>query len=62
MNTSNNRILIKSVGFGDEKMYIELSTNRVLAVPYTYTKRLESARKEDLEEYRLIANGDWYTF
>ena len=57
MNTSNNRILIKSVGFGNEKMYIELSTNRVLAVPYTYTKRLESATKEDLEDYRLIANG-----
>jgi len=57
MNTSNNRTLIESVGFGDEKMYIELSTNRVLAVPYSYTKRLESARKEDLVDYRLIANG-----
>ncbi len=57
MSTSNHRILIKSVGFGDEKMYIELSTDRVLAVPYTYTKRLKSASKEDLEDYRLIANG-----
>jgi len=57
MNTLNNRTLIQSIGFGDEKMYIELSTNRVLAVPYTYTKRLNSASKNDLEDYRLIANG-----
>ncbi len=57
MNISNNRTLIHSVGFGNEKMYIELSTHRVLAVPYTYTKRLELANKKDLEDYRLIANG-----
>ncbi len=38
-------------------MYIELTTNRVLAVPYTYTERLKSAKKKDLEVYRLIANG-----
>ncbi len=57
MTTLNNKIMIQSVGFGDKKMYIELSTNRILAVPYTYTKRLESASRSDLEEYRLIANG-----
>ena len=57
MNTSKNRTLIQSVGFGDEKMYVELSTNRILAVPYTYTERLASATKKDLEDYRLIANG-----
>ena len=57
MSTSNNRTLIHSVGFGNEKMYIELSTGRVLAVPYTYTERLESASRDDLENYRLIANG-----
>lgn len=57
MNTLNNRTLIESVGFGDEKMYIELSTNRVLAVPYTYTERLSNATKKELQEYRLIANG-----
>lgn len=57
MNTSKNRTLIQSIGFGDTKMYIELNTNRVLAVPYTYTERLKSARKEDLYDYRLIANG-----
>jgi len=53
----NNRTLIKSVGFGDQKMYIELSSKRVLTVPYTYTEKLKNASKEDLEDYRLIANG-----
>jgi len=57
MNTSNNRTVIQSVGFGNEKMYIELSTNRILAVPYTYTERLQSASQVDRESYRLIANG-----
>ena len=57
MSTSKNRTLIESVGFGDKKMYIELSTDRVLAVPYTYTERLKSASPADLEDYRLIANG-----
>ena len=57
MSTSNNRILIKTVGFSDTKMYIELNTNRILAVPYTYTERLSNATKEELQEYRLIANG-----
>ena len=57
MNTLKNRILIQSVGFGEEKMFIELSTNRVLAVPYTYTKRLSAASKSDLVNYRLIADG-----
>jgi len=57
MNTSNNKTLIESVGFGDTKMYVELTTNRVLAVPYTYTERLSNATKKDLQEYRLIANG-----
>jgi len=57
MNTLNNRTLIQSLGFGDEKMYIELTTNRVLAVPYSYTERLKKASREELEDYRLIANG-----
>lgn len=53
----NNKTLIKSVGFGDDKMYIELNTSRVLTVPYTYTKRLENATNKELKNYRLIANG-----
>ena len=57
MSISNNRVLIQSVGFGDTKMYIELNSNRVLAVPYSYTPRLKMASKDDLSSYRLIANG-----
>lgn len=57
MSISKNKTLIRSVGFGNEKMYIELSTDLVLAVPYTYTERLRSATRTDLEDYTLIANG-----
>jgi len=57
MNTLNNRLLIKSVGFGDEKMYIELTSSKVLTVPYTYTQRLNDANPNDLKDFRLIANG-----
>jgi len=57
MTTLINRTLIKSVGFGRDKMYIELNTNRVLTVPYTYTKRLANASLDELQAYRLIANG-----
>jgi len=57
MNTSNNKTRIQSVGFGDEKIYIELTTARVLSVPYSYTKRLSNATQEQLKNYRLIANG-----
>ena len=57
MSTSNSRVLIDTVGFGDTKMYIELNTHRVLAVPYTYTERLKNASKDELEQYRLIGNG-----
>jgi hypothetical protein len=49
--------VIKSVGFGDEKMYIELTSTKVLTVPYTYTQKLKSANPKDLQDYRLIANG-----
>ncbi len=57
MNTLKNRTLIKSVGFGDEKMYIELNSERVLTIPYTYTPRLKNATKDQLQDFRLIANG-----
>ena len=52
-----HNVLVQSVGFGDDKMYIELNTSRVLTVPYTYTKRLQNADIDDLKDYRLIANG-----
>ncbi|MDC0933024.1 DUF2442 domain-containing protein [Arcobacteraceae bacterium] len=57
MSILNNRFLIKSVGFGDDKMFIELNTSRVLTVPYTYTKKLQNAKIDELKNYRLIANG-----
>ena len=57
MYTSKNRTLIHSVGFGDNKMYIELNSQKVLTVPYTYTQKLKNANPEDLQDYRLIANG-----
>ncbi len=57
MSTLENKILIKSVGFGLDRLFIELSTSRVLVVPYTYTKRLAQATKEELKEYRLIGGG-----
>jgi len=57
MSISQNKMLISSVGFSDDKMFIELNTKRVLTVPYTYTKKLLSASLEDLKDYRLIANG-----
>ena len=57
MGILNNKALITTVGFSEDKMFIELNTKRVLTVPYTYTKKLESASLEDLKDYRLIANG-----
>jgi len=57
MSTSECRVLIRSVGFGNDKMYIELNTDRVLSVPYSYTKRLENASPSELQEYRLIGKG-----
>ena len=57
MNTLKNKILIKSLGFGESKMYIELTSNRVLSVPYTYTEKLKDAKPKDLQKYHLIGNG-----
>lgn len=49
-----NNILIDSIDFYNYKMFIELNTKRVLSIPYTYTKKLKSAKLEDLKDYRLI--------
>ena len=57
MSTLQNNTIITSIGFAKDKMFIELSTLRVLTVPYTYTKKLENASIEDLKDHRLIANG-----
>jgi len=57
MSILPNKVLITSVGFGEDKMYIELNTSRVLTVPYSYTKRLQNASLDELKNYRLIAGG-----
>lgn len=57
MSILRNDTIITSIGFAEDKMFIELSTSRVLTVPYTYTKKLQNASLEDIKDYRLIANG-----
>ena len=56
MSTST-KTLITSVGFATDRLFVELSTGRVLVVPLSYTKRLENATEEELKEYRLVGNG-----
>jgi len=58
MNTLNkNKILIKSLGFGSDKFFVELNNGKILAVPYSYTKRLSKASLEELQEYHIIGGG-----
>ena len=51
MNTS-----IARLDFGD-KIYIYLSSGDILTIPYSYTKRIENAKKEQLLSYRIIGGG-----
>ena len=57
MDRFNNRFLIKSVGFAEDKMFIELNTSRVLTVPYSYTQKLQNATDKERKNDRLIAGG-----
>lgn len=57
MSILRNDTVITSIGFAKDKMFIELSTSRVLTVPYSYTKKLQNASVDDIKDYRLIANG-----
>lgn len=57
MEIKHSKVFITTVGFSDDKMFIELNIKRILTVPYTYTKKLASATIEDLKDYWLIANG-----
>jgi hypothetical protein len=52
-----NKILIKSIGLGMDKLFIELTSNNIMTIPYTYTKKLQNATFEELNDYRLIGNG-----
>jgi hypothetical protein len=56
MSTST-KVLITSVGFATDRLFVELSTGRVLVVPLSYTKRLANASEDELKEYRLVGNG-----
>ena len=49
MSTLQNNTVITSIGFAKDKMFIELSTSRVLTVPYNYTKKLQNASIEELK-------------
>jgi hypothetical protein len=51
MNTSITR-----VDFGD-KIYVYLKSNDILTLPYSYTKKIQNATKEQLLNYRLIGGG-----
>lgn len=52
-----SKILISSVGFATDRLFVELSTGRVLVVPHSYTQRLANANEKQLTNYRLIGNG-----
>jgi len=56
MSTST-KVLISSVGFAEDRLFVELTTGRVLVVPLSYTKRLKNASQAELKEYRLVGNG-----
>jgi len=56
MSILDKRLLITKVETKD-KIYIYLNSGDVLAIPYSYTKKLEDASSDDLSEYRLIAGG-----
>ena len=51
MNTFINRL-----DFGD-KIYVYLQSGDILTIPYSYTKKILGAKKEELLEYRLIGEG-----
>ncbi len=51
MNTS-----IARLDFGD-KIYVYLNSGDVLSIPYSYTKKIQNATKEQLLNYRLIGDG-----
>lgn len=51
MNTFINRL-----DFGD-KIYVYLQSGDILTLPYSYTKKIQNATKEELLNYRLIGSG-----
>lgn len=51
MNTFINRL-----DFGD-KIYVYLQSGDILTLPYSYTKKIQNATKEELLNYCLIGGG-----
>jgi len=57
MNTLNHKYLIKSVGIGKDKIFVELIPERIIAIPLNYTEKLKKANIKQLENFRIIGNG-----
>ncbi len=47
---------ISRLDFGD-KIYVYLQSGDILTIPYSYTKKIQQATKEELLTYRLIGGG-----
>ena len=47
---------ISRLDFGD-KIYVYLQSGDILTIPYSYTKKIQNAPKEQLLNYRLIGEG-----
>jgi hypothetical protein len=47
---------ITRADFGD-KIYIYLKSGDILTIPYSYTKKMQNAKKEQLLNYRIIGGG-----
>jgi hypothetical protein len=57
MNIFNNNLRAISLDLLDNYMAIKLNNNKIITVPYNYSKRLYNASKVEREDYRFIANG-----
>lgn len=51
MNTSITKLDFK------DKIYVHLKSSDVLSIPYSYTPKIQKAKKEQLQNYRLIGDG-----
>ena len=57
MNTLNHKYLIKSVGIGKDKIFVELIPEKIVTIPLNYTEKLKKANIKQLENFRIIGNG-----
>ena len=54
--SNNNSTRIKTLEFND-KIFVHLTSDDILAIPYDYTDRLSKANRDDLQSYYLIGGG-----